>query len=165
MKEYFKKILIVFLLIIVIFGVLTIYFLITNIATNKNSQNFKIASVSIDNHNFSAYIADTLLSQSKGLAAFDSITDNQGMLFLFPEKEVTGFWMKDMKFPIDLIWISGDTIVGFEKDMVPQPGEPDYDLKVYYPPEPIDKVLEINAGLIDKYNFQIGDLVDIKTIN
>jgi hypothetical protein len=67
--------------------------------------------------------------------------------------------MKDMKFPIDIIWISGDEVVGIDENAEPEPGKPLSDLKIYYPPREIDSVLEVNAGTAEKYNLKVGDTV------
>jgi uncharacterized membrane protein (UPF0127 family) len=69
------------------------------------------------------------------------------------------FWMKDMKFPIDIIWISGKTIAGFAESVNPEPEKTIFSLTSYSPPQPVDTVLEINAGLVKQYGFQIGDQV------
>ena len=67
--------------------------------------------------------------------------------------------MPDMRFPLDIIWIKGNEIVGILENVSPAGfGE----LEIYYPPEPVDKVLEINAGLADKLNIKIGDGIVLK---
>jgi hypothetical protein len=83
------------------------------------------------------------------------------MYFIFDKPGNYGFWMKDMKFPIDIIWISGDEVVGIDENAEPEPGEPLSDLKIYYPPREIDRVLEVNAGAAEKYNLKVGDTVTV----
>jgi uncharacterized membrane protein (UPF0127 family) len=72
--------------------------------------------------------------------------------------------MKDMLFPIDIIWIKDFKIVDIASNVLPEGAKNILELKVYYPKDKADKVLEINAGLAEKYGFKIGDevLVDIK---
>lgn len=64
------------------------------------------------------------------------------------------FWMWGMLFPIDLIWISGKRIVGWEENLKPPNSKLHlffpYFLKRYHPPEPVDAVLEVEAGFCQK---------------
>ena len=69
--------------------------------------------------------------------------------------------MKDMKFPIDIVWINGNKIVGFSEDVRPQPDSSIFGLKSYYPPEAVDRVLEVGAGIVQKYGIQVGDSVSL----
>lgn len=99
-------------------------------------------------------------SQSKGLGGKDSLSEDQGMLFVFEKESKYTFWMKDVKFPIDIIWISKDKkVVDFYKNAEAQLGVPDNELKVYSPESPALYVLEVNAGLSEKYNIHLGDEV------
>jgi len=67
---------------------------------------------------FYAEIADTLGERERGLSGKQSLGDDKGMLFIFEEETLPGFWMKDMKFPIDILWIDENKkIVGIEKNM------------------------------------------------
>jgi uncharacterized membrane protein (UPF0127 family) len=105
------------------------------------------------------YLAQTSQEQSIGLAKYKSIGQNQGMIFLFDKSDYYSFWMKDMKFPIDIIFISGNKVVDvFDK----VPVSPNENLPVYTTKTKADKVLEINAGLAKKYEIKIGNIVNIK---
>lgn len=125
------------------------------------SQNKEAAlvEVKISGATFHVEIADTPAAQARGLSGRDFLAPENGMLFLFPKEEIQRFWMKDMKFPIDIIWIKEDTVVGMVIGAEPESG-PDY--TVYNSPEPIDKVLEINSGLTQKLGIKIGDAVDLQ---
>ena len=81
------------------------------------------------------------------------------MLFLYDTPDYYQFWMKGMAFPLDIIFIRDSTIVTIARNVPPPIG--DSELPRYGPDEPADKVLEINAGLCDKYGIQEGDTVDI----
>ena len=54
---------------------------------------------------FSVDVADTVYTQAKGLSNRQSLGYNEGMLFIFKDVDIHGFWMKDMLFPIDIIWM------------------------------------------------------------
>ncbi|MGA2968058.1 MAG: DUF192 domain-containing protein [Candidatus Levyibacteriota bacterium] len=118
----------------------------------------KAPSAQINGHVFSLYLAETSQEQEIGLAKYKSIAKDQGMIFLFNKSDYYSFWMKDMKFPIDIIFISGNKVVDvFQK----VPVSPNENLPVYTTRTKADKVLEINAGLTKKYGIKIGSNVKI----
>ena len=123
----------------------------------------KTASVTVGAKTFQVMVASTTLARSNGLSGKDGLAENEGMYFLFGSFGNYGFWMKDMKFAIDIIWIAGDTVVGFAENAKPEPGKALWSLKIYYPPQNIDKVLEINAGAVQKYGIKIGDIVSFSS--
>jgi uncharacterized membrane protein (UPF0127 family) len=102
-------------------------------------------------------IADTDQARALGLGNRSSLGANSGMLFLFPTAKIPQFWMKGMKFPLDMIWINGDTIIGFEQK-IPQPtGTSGETLPIYSPTQPVDKVLEVNSGFVQAHGIVAGD--------
>jgi len=118
--------------------------------------------LNIDNAIFTVEIASTSLEQTRGLSFRPSLGANDGMLFIFTIGSVQSFWMKDMNFPLDMIWISGNTIVGFAQNVpAPASGTALLNLPVYLSPGNTDKVLEVNAGTVAKYNIRVGDSVTI----
>lgn len=108
-------------------------------------------------------IAKAAEQKRQGLSGRGKLKDNQGMLFDFTGTgEVrSGFWMKDMKFDLDLIWIKGGKIVGIIPN-VPHPESIDDKLPLYYPPSEVDYVLEVNAGWSEKYKIKIEDEIKLK---
>ena len=100
----------------------------------------------------------------QGLSGRPELTDEQGMLFDFDSKETTpSFWMKDMKFNLDFVWINNNKIVGITPDVL-APIENSKlkieNLPTYFPPSPVTWVLEINSGWAKKNHLQVGD--DVK---
>ena len=73
------------------------------------------------------------------------------MFFLFNQPGQYAFWMKDMEFPLDFVWIAGDKIIDIDKNI-----PPDYS-GILKPEIPVDKVLEINAGVCEKHKIKIGN--------
>jgi uncharacterized protein len=109
--------------------------------------------VAIEGKNFNVELADTAEKRQKGLGGHDSICEDCGMIFIFPTPGNYSFWMKDMKFPLDIIWISDGKIVYIAKNVSP-------DFKgIINPKSSADKVLEINAGICDKYGIKEGSEV------
>lgn len=79
----------------------------------------------------------------KGLSGRQSLGQNQGMLFVFDKPEVQCFWMKDMNFPLDILWLDADQKVVTIKANVSPDTFPDS----FCPTQPAQYVLEVNAGL------------------
>jgi len=117
----------------------------------------KPAMVTIDNQSFNVTIARSEKEHEIGLSGTKSLDRNQGMMFLFNNPGYYSFWMKDMKFPIDIIFINNDQIVTIYNDAPIIKGQEN--LIAYPPTQMADKVLEIQAGLSKKYSFKIGDKV------
>ncbi len=123
-------------------------------------------NIKINDQYIVADISNTDTARAKGLGGRDSIGINEGMYFIFDKPDLYGFWMKDMKIPIDLIWISNGQIVGYEENMLPpaDPNVPDSELKNYVPPEPVDRVLELHAGRVKLLKITKGDAVLAKPL-
>ncbi len=98
----------------------------------------------------------------KGLGGRQSLATDSGMLFVFSKPDRYKFWMKGLSFPLDFIWISGDKIVDIFLDAkVPEAGLADNALTIYTSNQPVDKVLEVNAGFVERNKIQIGDLIQL----
>jgi uncharacterized membrane protein (UPF0127 family) len=121
---------------------------------------------SVDGAQFTVEVASSVLEQSRGLSFRPSLGANDGMLFIFSTGTVQTFWMKDMNFPLDMIWISGNTVVGFAQNApAPTSGTQLWQLPIFSSPDKTDKVLEVDAGTVAKYNIKVGDTVTIGPAN
>lgn len=98
----------------------------------------------------------------RGLGGYDSLPDDRGMLFVFPQPGQYGFWMKDMLISIDIIWISAENQVVHVETARPEPGVPESQLKVYRPGNPAAYVLEVRAGLAAEKGVAVGDEAQIE---
>jgi len=123
---------------------------------------YKKAVVLINENKFNVLIADDIAKRSKGLSILNYLKEDEGMLFIFDYADKYGFWMKDMKFAIDIIWIKDNKIVDITTNIEPEPNKSIFNLKTYYPSEAVDKVLEVAAGVVEKYNIKIGDTIQIQ---
>jgi len=122
-----------------------------------NSSRTKI--VTINNQRIIVEIADTDKLRTQGLSGRASLADNSGMLFIYPKPGIYSFWMKDMQFPLDFIWLNDDTVVDLTND-VPAPETNDLlVLPTYQSNTPVDKALELSSGSIDRMNIKIGDKI------
>jgi uncharacterized membrane protein (UPF0127 family) len=117
-------------------------------------------TLTIHGHTWTVELARTMLEQTRGLSGRPSLGTDQGMLFVFGAPSIQYFWMIGMKFPLDMIWISDDKVVGFaQNDPAPPLGTPTSSLAIYASPDGTDKVLEVNAGAVAKYGIEVGDAV------
>lgn len=100
-------------------------------------------------------IADDEYKTQTGLMYRDSMAKNQAMLFVFPDSQVRSFYMKNTAIALDIIYIDADKkIVSFQKNTKP------YDERSLPSELPSMYVLEINAGLSDLWNLEIGDQIE-----
>lgn len=153
-----KKVLLAFALLLIIIGGLV---LVQNYQKNGKISIFRKAPVvTIGTQSFKVTIAASQQEREIGLSKTKSISPNQGMVFLFDKPDFYSFWMKNMKFPIDIIYINNDTIVTIKSNAQPIKNDRESPI-IYTPADPADKVLEIQAGLSEKYKFKNGDKVTI----
>lgn len=101
----------------------------------------------------------------RGLAGREKLTPDEGMLFTFVVPDVYNFWMKDMKFPLDFIWIRGGEVVGITENAQVELDRDGSELTVYSPQSEVDNVLEVNAGTAAAQGIQVGDPVAVRTSN
>ena len=79
------------------------------------------------------------------------------MLFIFPEPGIYKFWMKDMNFPIDIIWLDETYHVVYVK----KNADPKLYPETYQSGSPAVWVIETVAGFTDLHNVRIGDYVKV----
>lgn len=100
-----------------------------------------------------AEIARTPTEQQRGLSGRRQLPELAGMLFIFEQDGRPGFWMKDMYFPIDIIWIDRQLrLAAITSNVAPETFP-----QIFTPPRDIRYVLEINAGLASAFNLRPGD--------
>ena len=139
---------------IIVFLVLALFFFVFIILDLADPPRKLI----LKDETFVVAIADSEEAIVRGLSGRTYLANNEGMLFVYDDKRVRHFWMRDMNFPIDIIWIEDDRIVGWEENVpVPQfEPVPEYSSLV-----PVNKVLEITAGTVTKLDIKKGDKINI----
>ena len=147
---------IIIILIGFIILITTSYFLLEKTPAYKpENQNANEENIRINGIDLLVDIADEPNEQAQGLSGKDKMAENKGMLFIFPQPLVASFWMKDMRFALDMLWIDANSIiVGITKNI-----SPDTFPKTFQPPSPIKYVLEVNSGWSDRNKIKIRDLV------
>ena len=161
MKESAAGILMGFLAILAA-ALLAVFYFVNYVHVDLGSQ--AQATVVVGGKVFSADVASMAQERAQGLSGREGLSDGGGMIFLFGSPGNYGFWMKDMRFPIDIVWVSGSKVVGFSENTEAEPGKATSELRVYYPPEPVDKVLELKAGAVSKYGLKVGDGVEVNLL-
>ena len=130
-------------------------------AVEKNVYNKK--EIKIGEKTMLVEVVNTLETRNKGLSGRDGLNEGQGMLFVFETQDVSpAFWMKDMSFSIDIIWINDGKVVLISKEVSPPAADtPDRSLPLYTPQSVVDYVLEVSAGFSDQQDIKVGDKVTI----
>jgi uncharacterized membrane protein (UPF0127 family) len=108
-------------------------------------------------------LAKSVEQRMKGLSGREKLDENQGMLFIFDKKDKFSFWMRGMKFPIDIIYLDDDNVVY----IVENAAVPENDTEVpqrYTPDKPSNRVLEINAGKAKELGIKVGTKINFKGI-
>ena len=117
--------------------------------------------VVIQGQTLAVEVARTSATREQGLSGRASLEPGTGMLFIHSEPEILGYWMKDMNFAIDILWLHAGRIVDISH-RVPPPATPDADLPTYGPRVAADAVLELPAGYARAHGFDRGQRVTIE---
>lgn len=118
----------------------------------RSGDNLFPYAVRIGEKKYILEIADSNAEREKGLGGRENLCAECGMLFVFEESDRYAFWMKDMRFSLDIIWLSGDRVVFVAHNVKPNfSGTID-------PGVSADRVIEVNAGAAR--NLQVGEKVN-----
>lgn len=102
-------------------------------------------------------VASTPAERTRGLSGRESLEPVEGLLFVFDESKYHGIWMKEMRFPIDVIWVNEDfKVVGITEGLLPESYP-----KVFEPPEPARYVIETARYFSESFGIEVGDTVEI----
>ena len=144
-----------FVVVILFLGVIVFFLTNQNIFLQKTTGN-DIKFVQIAGQIIKVDLALTPLEQERGLSGRESLKNDEGMLFIFPKPSINYFWMKDMNFPIDIIWIDFNfRVIYIQKDALPSSYP-----NSFGPGVDNSYVLEVSDGFSEKNNLKIGDSVE-----
>jgi len=110
--------------------------------------------VAVGGVSFDVQMATTPRAREQGLSGQTGLGERQGMFFVFDKPDQYVFWMKDMLFPIDILYIRKGRIVDMALNM-PQPKIGETPVS-YRPSESADRVLEVAAGTAQKLGWTKG---------
>lgn len=104
-------------------------------------------------------LAKTDYETQTGLMYRTAMAENRGMLFVFNQEAYHSFYMRNTIIPLDIIYINKDMeIVSFAKNAKP------FDETSLPSGQPVQYVLEVNAGMMDKWNVEVGDKISYKEL-
>ncbi len=102
-------------------------------------------------------VVQTDIAKYRGLMFRESLGENSGMLFVYSNDRIRGIWMKNMNFPLDLVYINSKNII---TDIIPNvPSCTEEPCKIYNSENPVRYVLEVNAGFAQRNNIITGQMV------
>ena len=123
------------------------------VAQQNRVEKLSIVTADGARHKFDVEIVSERQTMARGLMFRPAMNDNYGMLFVFPEEGIRGFWMKDTFIALDIVFIGKDAKIrniGY--------GKPE-SLETVYSDGPVLHVLELNAGTAEKLGIKPGDTV------
>jgi len=115
----------------------------------------KTARIELDGVMLTVELATTPAAQQQGLSNRDSMPTDHGMLFVFNQEAEWGFWMREMRFSLDMIWFNANRQAVFIEHDLP-PCTPSI-CTVYTPSVNAIYVLEVNAGFVRANSVKLGD--------
>lgn len=102
-------------------------------------------------------VADTEAFRTKGLSGHVPLREGEGMLFVFTKDGRYDFWMKNMQFPIDIVWLDSNyRVIDVKKGATPASYP-----EIFTPVLPARYVVEIPAGFFDEHHLKAGDTLEI----
>ena len=130
---------------------------------NAPKDRYLKSYITINGFELTANLALTNEQKEKGLSVKDELKESEAMLFVFEESAQHSFWMKDMKFPIDIIWLDNDgKVVHIEQNL--QPCVSVLICTSYSPNIDSQYVLETVAGFTQRHNISVGTNIDIELV-
>ncbi len=121
------------------------------------SMTQNIGMITVGGISVAVDIADTDALREQGLSGRDTLPEGKGMLFVFEQDNAWGIWMKDMRFPIDIIWADGQGRVITIADSIAPGTYPE----IFYPSAPARYVLELPAGFAAAHGIAVGSKLEI----
>lgn len=120
--------------------------------------NMRVTSSQGPGISIAVRVADTDKERHDGLSGFISLPEGQGMLFSFPQVGIYPFWMKGMKFPLDILWIDSNGVIVDEIIAMDPSSYPES----YTPKAPAQFVLELPANTARRDGFVVGSSIQIQ---
>ncbi len=117
-----------------------------------------------DKQKITLEFADTAAERTQGLSGRASLAADTGMLFVFDDEGQYPFWMPEMKFSLDMIWLDSQYRIVYLKQNVPPAGSGRKDLVQYINDQPAKYVLEVNAGVAVTHQLQVGSQLTYREI-
>jgi uncharacterized membrane protein (UPF0127 family) len=121
-------------------------------------------SITVGDDTLVVEIADDGALRERGLSYRDGLEPGTGMLFVYPAEGVRSFWMKEMRFCLDIIWLGETEIVGAAENACPEPGVSDANLARYQSNAPVRFILEVPANWMNERGYGAGTPIDLSSV-
>ncbi len=126
-----------------------------SVGGSASEKILQVSTADGSTYGYKVLLSDTPELRTKGLSGRPSLGTDEVMLFAFEREGRNFFWMKDMLFSIDMVWLGADKrIMHIEKNVSPGTFP-----KSFGPDENSKYVLEFKAGTADSIGMKIGDSV------
>ena len=102
-------------------------------------------------------VADDVAEQAKGLMYRKALSEDRGMLFVYPDERELSFWMKNTLIPLSIAYIDSEGRIVDILDMKPLDDKPPH----YTSSEPVQYALEVNQGFFEKEGVKVGDHAEL----
>lgn len=123
----------------------------------RHTQDHQKITAIVNNRHLTLELVTTDASRERGLSGRSEI-GSDGMLFVFLQPGPLAFWMKEMQFDLDFIWLNDGEVVDITLGVVkPNPGESLDKLPIVRPRIPANQVLEVNKGKVAEWGIRSGD--------
>ncbi|OGG58651.1 hypothetical protein A2853_02885 [Candidatus Kaiserbacteria bacterium RIFCSPHIGHO2_01_FULL_55_17] len=132
-----------------------IYIDLPGFPADQNDTAVASSTVQLKGRTIRVTLADTPEEREKGLSGWNGLSEDEGMLFVFEDDGKPAFWMKDMKFAIDILWISREgMVVDMRQDVSPETYP-----TAFAPRSEARYVLELPAGYTETHQIRLEDIV------
>jgi hypothetical protein len=151
-----KKIIIFVMIVLAAIAVIAYLFRGSIAAPASSSANsgLETRSIMVGTAKLTVEVAATSAEQEQGLSDRPSLPADAGMIFPMSPPSQPPFWMPRMHFPLDFIYFNGGRVVELKENVS------NTDLTPFAPNEPVDAVLEVNAGYVAAHGIKVGDASD-----
>ncbi|MBP9762667.1 DUF192 domain-containing protein [Patescibacteria group bacterium] len=128
--------------------------------TEDTATVAEIQSVTIAGKPYRLEVVRTDAAREQGLSNRPALLPGTGMRFVFETPDRYTFWMKNMRFPIDIIFVQDGTIVNIANNL-PYPKTSTETPASVRPPQAFTEAIELPAGDADKLGLKIGQRIDL----
>jgi uncharacterized protein len=127
----------------------------------SGNDSYQRVNITVNGQSLIADVSATAEQRTRGLTVKDALAENEAMLFVFNNQANHKFWMKDMKFPIDIIWIGSDkSVIDIENSL--KPCNSGFLCSTYEPDGDSLYVLETVSGFAQRYGIVKGTIVEFE---
>lgn len=117
-----------------------------------------LTTIELGGNELQVRLAETDTEHRRGLSNTKELAEDEGMLFIYKKPATQGFWMKDMNYPIDIIWINEEMqVIGVEDSVFPTTFP-----QVFSSPDEVKYVLEVSAGRAERLGIEVGEILNFK---